>query len=613
MLRLLQWFEKLVAPFPDTEIEQPPQTLRKFILYCSRGLWKFLIPIAILNSIIAGGEAFFFFCMGKLVDWTTNTHPVDFIDFYGNYLLIMLMVAGVVLPLASLLHSLLLHQTIAANFPMRVRWLSHRYLLNQSLAFFSEEFAGRIANKVMQTAISVRTAVEKAVDVVVHFITCIVVMFWLLADADIYLGLPFAVWLVITVFVFFFFVPRLSYAVQRQSDSRSEMVGRVVDSYMNIATVKLFGGGGKETRYAKDSMNKYIETEYAALRILTGFEIAVQFINYTLIIVLTMTALWLWSSSVVTAGSIAIAIAIAVRVVNLSRWMMWELGMIYMNIGTAYDGMNTISKPVTVKDPENPKEIAKAKGDIRFDNVSFSYIKGKPIFEGLNLDIKAGEKVGIVGPSGAGKSTLVNLILRFYDIDKGTITLDGINIRDLRQDDLRRNFSMVSQDTSLMHRTIEENICYGSENPDEISLRNAVTVTDSVDFIEALSDYRGGRGMSTMVGERGVKLSGGQRQRIALARVVLRDSPILILDEATSALDSETEQLIQDNLKKIIDGRTVIAIAHRLSTLSIMDRIVVIDKGRIVESGTQQELISQNGLFASLWHKQSKGFIGKNP
>ena len=611
MDRIWRWFERLVPPFPAKPKGEPPGSLIRFIFFYTRGLWKFLIIIALLTALMAAGEALFFSCMGLLVDWTAALSPEEFIREHGHSLIFMLVLAAVVLPLATILHSLILHQSISGNYPMQIRWQVHRYMLGQSLTFFTDEFAGRIANKVMQTAQAVRTSVLKLMDVLVHMTVYLATMIYMLSAADLALALPLVLWLIIYTAAIFYFIPRLRRQAQVQADTRSDMVGRIVDSYVNISTVKLFGGKGRETKYARAGMEGFIKAEYAALRILTLFDVSVQLLNYALLISTTALALYLWQLEAITSGSIAVAVAIAIRIINMSRWMMWEVGAIFENIGTVYDGISTIAKPLGVKDPVKPQHLpAKVQGHIKFEDVTFSYVPGRPVVKHLSLEILPGQKIGIVGPSGAGKTTLINLLLRFYDVQEGSITLDGLDVRALLQDELRDCFAMVAQEPSLMHRTVKDNIAYGSQTADINSLKQAAQATDALSFIEQLSDYRGGRGFETMVGERGVRLSGGQRQRIALARVVMKNAPILILDEATSALDSETERIVQDNLEQVMAGRTVIAIAHRLSTLAMMDKLIVIDNGQIVESGTQVELLAQHGLYSRLWERQSGGFIG---
>lgn len=607
---IFSFFENLVPSFPQRNEGTPPKNPVKFILFFTRGLCGFFIAASVLNSVIAIGEALFFVCLGLVVDWTSSSTPHNFIALHGTSILVMLLCAGVILPVASVLHSLLIHQTISGNYSSQVRWQLHSYLLNQSLSFFNEEYAGSLANKVMQTSVAVRTAVMKLIDVMVHLIVYIATMLIMLSNANISLCIPLAVWLILYISSLVCFIPQLRKASKQQSELRSTMVGRIVDSYTNISTVKLFGGHGKEEKYAKNAMDEFRHSEYRALRILTMFDVSVQFMNYTLLITLVMLSLWLWSNYLVTPGAIAIATAIAIRMINMSRWIMWEVGAIFENLGMIYDGIHTVSVPVSVRDPENPVKIDSFSNEIEFSHVSFGYKKSVGIIHDLSMKIKAGEKVGIVGPSGAGKSTLISLLLRFYDVDSGSVSIDGENIRNFTQDDLRSLFSMVSQDTSLMHRTVGENIEYGAEDElQKAELEEVAAATDSLNFIENLSDYRGGAGFDSVVGDRGVKLSGGQKQRIAIARVLVKNSPILILDEATSALDSQSEKCIQENLEKLMQGKTVIAIAHRLSTLKKMDRIVVLEKGQIVESGSHEELLKSDGMYRKLWDLQTEGFI----
>lgn len=607
---IFSFFENLVPSFPQRNEGTPPKNPVKFILFFTRGLCGFFIAASVLNSVIAICEALFFVCLGLVVDWTSSSTPHNFIALHGTSILVMLLCAGVILPVASVLHSLLIHQTISGNYSSQIRWQLHSYLLNQSLSFFNEEYAGSLANKVMQTSVAVRTAVMKLIDVMVHLIVYIATMLIMLSNANISLCIPLAVWLILYISSLVCFIPQLRKASKQQSELRSTMVGRIVDSYTNISTVKLFGGHGKEEKYAKNAMDEFRHSEYRALRILTMFDVSVQFMNYTLLITLVMLSLWLWSNYLVTPGAIAIATAIAIRMINMSRWIMWEVGAIFENLGMIYDGIHTVSVPVSVRDPENPVKIDSFSNEIEFSHVSFGYKKSVGIIHDLSMKIKAGEKVGIVGPSGAGKSTLISLLLRFYDVDSGSVTIDGENIRNFTQDDLRSLFSMVSQDTSLMHRTVGENIEYGAEDElQKAELEEVAVATDSLNFIENLSDYRGGAGFDSVVGDRGVKLSGGQKQRIAIARVLVKNSPILILDEATSALDSQSEKCIQENLEKLMQGKTVIAIAHRLSTLKKMDRIVVLEKGQIVESGSHEELLKSDGMYRKLWDLQTEGFI----
>ena len=610
LLYLFRFFENLISPFNYKVTSQLPKSLTGFLLFFSKGLYGFFFLAASLNSLIAIGEALFFVSLGYIVDWTTSTYPYDFLSQHGNSLLIMLLTAGVILPIASIFHSLLIHQTLQSNYAMIVRYQLHTHLLDQSLSFFNDQFAGSLANKVMQTSMAVRTAVMKLMDVVVHLVVYIATIFVMLANANLSLCIPILIWLTLYVASIFVFIPRLRKASKVSSDQRSVMVGRIVDSYTNISTVKLFGGHGREKQYAKEAMNEFRQSEYKALRVLTLFDVSVQLMNYTMLIALVMLSLYLWSFTLVTPGAIAIAIAIAIRLINMSRWIMFEVGAIYENLGMVYDAISSVVKPISVLDPNAPKQILTFNDSISFENVAFAYADKANILENFSLKIKKGQRVGIVGPSGAGKTTIINLLLRFFDVKSGRISIDGTDIREIRQDDLRDLFSMVTQDASLMHRTIGQNIKYGSdEDLDESELLKVAKDTDSLSFIENLSDYRGGNGFDTLVGDRGVKLSGGQKQRIALARVMVKNAPILILDEATSALDSKSEKIIQENLEKIMKDRTVIAVAHRLSTLKSMDFIVVIDHGRVVQIGSHRELLEKQGLYKQLWDLQTDGFI----
>ena len=607
---LFNYFESLVVPFENGQKGLIPKSLIGFVSYFSHGLTKYFIAVSFLNSLIAIGEALFFVSLGCIVDWTSQSSPHVFLQLYSKELLLMLLCAGVVLPTASVLHSLLIHQTLSSNYSMLIRWQLHTYLLSQSVSFFNDTLAGALANKVMQTSLALRTAVMKLIDVAVHLIVYITTMVIMLCSANLSLCLPLIIWLVFYILSLFTFIPRLRKASKEQANERSLVVGKIVDSYTNISTVKIFGGKGKEKQFAKESMEDFRQSEFKALRILTLFDVSVQIMNYTLLITLVMMSLWLWANYLVTPGAIAIAIAIAIRMINMSRWIMWEVGAVFENIGIVYDGINSVVKPISVQDPKDSLNVCKFDRKIKFEHVKFSYLEGKNVFEDLDFTIHKGEKVGIVGTSGAGKTTLINLLLRFYDVKSGKITIDGNDIRQFKQDDLRELFSVVNQEPSLLHRSIKQNIGYGLENdPDEEELKKVAKQTDSLSFIERLSDYRGGNGFTSTVGDRGVKLSGGQKQKIALARVILRNAPILILDEATSALDSQSERIIQDNLEQVMQGRTVIAIAHRLSTLVKMDRILVLSQGKIVDQGTHKELLSHEGIYKDLWDIQTDGFI----
>ncbi|RDH45263.1 ABC transporter ATP-binding protein [Zooshikella ganghwensis] len=609
---MLAYFERLIKPFPKSEPEQPPNTLLKFCLHYTRGMWVPILLVSIFTAIAAIAEASMFGVMGALVDWLEQSDPKTFfVEEKGN-LILLTIVLLVAIPGVVLIRSVLVHQTLLGNYPMAIRWLAHRYLLKQSLSFYQNDFAGRIATKVMQTALSVRETVMKLVDVMVYIAIYFVTMVILIGQADERLMIPLLVWLCAYIGIQWYFIPRLRRVSTQQADARSIMTGRIVDSYTNIQTVKLFAYTQREADYAHDSMDLFLTTVHKQMRLVTGFNVCLEWINYTLVFTVGALSLYLWSINEITIGAIAVAIALALRLNGMSHWIMWEVGALFENIGTVMDGMETLSQPCTVLDHKQATPLKVTQGAIDYTNVSFHYGKESGVLENLNLTIKPGEKVGLVGRSGAGKSTLVNLLLRFYDVEQGEILIDKQNIVNVTQESLRAQIGMVTQDTMLLHRSIRENILYGRPDATEQELIAACKKAEAYDFIQELTDPKGNKGFDAEVGERGVKLSGGQRQRIAIARVLLKDAPILVLDEATSALDSEVEAAIQDNLYKLMQGKTVIAIAHRLSTIAAMDRLIVMDSGRIVEQGTHRELVSAGGIYAQLWAHQTGGFLGEN-
>ncbi|KHA62278.1 multidrug ABC transporter ATP-binding protein [Vibrio variabilis] len=604
-------FEGFTKPFPDEEPRQPPTGIFAFCRYYTRGYEIPLIIMSFMAMIVAIVEVSLFGAMGNLVDWLSTSNPDTFwqdnkseLIFYGVLLL-------VVMPILVVSYSLLIHQTLLGNYPMSIRWLAHRYLLKQSLNFYQDDFAGRVATKVMQTSLAVRETVMKTMDVFVYVSVYFTAIIVLLAQADWRLMIPMLIWLMCYVAIQIYFVPKLKNVASEQADARSTMTGRIVDSYTNIATVKLFSHSKRETEYAEKGMRGFLDTVYKQMRLVTGFDVAVEITNYLLVFSVGALSIYLWMDGSISVGAIAIAIALALRINGMSMWIMWEVGALFENMGTVVDGMKTLSKPIDIQDKDNAKPLTVEQGGIEFDNVSFHYgDKTKGVISNLNLNIKPGEKVGLVGRSGAGKSTLVNLLLRFHDVESGKIKIDGQVISDVTQDSLRAKIGMVTQDTSLLHRSIRDNILYGNPDATEDDLLRATKQAHAHEFIETLSDPFGNTGYDAQVGERGVKLSGGQRQRIAISRVLLKDAPLLILDEATSALDSEVEAAIQESLNELMEGKTVIAIAHRLSTIAAMDRLIVLDKGEVVEQGTHQELVQSGGIYAQLWNHQTGGFIG---
>ncbi|MEZ8143367.1 MULTISPECIES: ABC transporter ATP-binding protein [Enterovibrio] len=603
-------FERVTRAFPPEQPEQPPNTLLAFCRHYTKGFERPLVAMSFLTALIAIAEVSLFGFMGKLVDWLTHQDKATFLAHEGNTLIWMGVLVLIVMPLLVSLHSLVLHQSLLGNYPMSIRWLAHRYLLKQSIGFYQNDFAGRIATKVMQTALSIRETVMKLLDVAVYIAVYFTTMLVMVGQADIRLMIPLIIWLMAYICIQMYFVPRLKAVSTEQADARSLMTGRIVDSYTNIATVKLFSHTDRETAYAEEGMDTFLDTVHRQMRLATGFNIAVEIINYALVFAISAISIWLWLDSAISIGAIAIAVSLALRINGMSKWIMWEIGALFENIGTVVDGMATLAKPVEVTDAPNAPVLTVPNGEISFSDVSFHYGEGKGVIEKLNLTIKPGEKVGLVGRSGAGKSTMVNLLMRFHDVEGGKIKIDGQTISAVTQDSLRANIGMVTQDTSLLHRSIRDNILYGNPDASEEAMLDASKKAQAHDFIKQLSDTHGNHGYDSQVGERGVKLSGGQRQRVAISRVLLKDAPILILDEATSALDSEVEAAIQESLYELMQGKTVIAIAHRLSTIAAMDRLIVLDNGEIAEEGTHQELIASGGIYAQLWRHQTGGFIG---
>lgn len=606
---MFDWFERRLNPYPSEEPVAPPKGLFAFCWHYSKPAAGWLALMAFLTALIAVGEVALFQFLGDIVDWLTNADKATFLQNEGHKLIWMGALVLIGLPLIAGLDSLIMHQMMLGNYPMIARWQMHRFLLRHSMTFFANEFAGRVATKVMQTSLAVRETVMKILDVFVYVVTYFLSMIVIIAAADWRLMLPILAWLGIYIGIVAYFVPRLRKIAAQQADARSLMTGRVVDSYTNIATVKLFSHAGREEVYAKESMDGFLDTVHRQMRKVTLFHISVYMNNCISLFVISSLSIWLWLNGTISVGAISIAIGLAMRVNGMSQWIMWEVSALFENIGTVYDGMEMMSKQHDIVDKPGAPALTAKKGAIHYERIGFHYGKGKGVIDNLSLDIKAGEKVGLVGRSGAGKTTLMNLLLRFYDLEAGRITIDGQDISDVSQDSLRALIGVVTQDTSLLHRSIRDNIAYGRPDATDEDIIEAARRANAWEFIEELVDMHGRKGLDAQVGERGVKLSGGQRQRIAIARVFLKDAPILVLDEATSALDSEVEAAIQENLFALMEGKTVIAIAHRLSTLTEMDRLIVLDKGRIIESGTHGELVSHGGIYADLWNRQSGGFL----
>ena len=612
---MFRFFEQYVHPYPDAEPAPPPRGLLAFVWHCTRGMRPYIAVMTLATALIGAFEALLFAFLGRVVDWLAAVQPARLWAEHGGTLglLGVVLVASIVL---VALQSLLKQQSLAGNFPMRLRWNFHRLMLGQSMAFYQDEFAGRIATKVMQTALAVRDTVMVITDILVFVVIYFVTMVAVVGSFDAWMLLPFGGWIALYVVALLYFVPRLGQVAQAQADARSLMTGRITDAYTNIATVKLFSHSKREAGYARSAMQEFLATVYRQMRLVTGFEI----VNHTLSMLLvggtTGMALWLWTKGQVGVGAIAAAGAMALRLNGISHWIMWEMASLFEHIGTVQDGINTLARPRLVVDRPDATALQVPRGEIHFENVDFHYGAaagpgGRRVIEQLSLHIRPGEKIGLVGRSGAGKSTIVNLLLRFYDLERGRILIDGQDIAQATQDSLRERVGMVTQDTSLLHRSVRDNILYGRPDASDAQMIAAAQRAEAHEFIQGLTDPKGRQGYDAHVGERGVKLSGGQRQRIAIARVMLKDAPILLLDEATSAPDSEVEAAIQASLYRLMEGKTVVAIAHRLSTIAAMDRLIVLDKGRIVEEGDHRSLLARDGIYARLWAHQSGGFLGE--
>ncbi|MGH6640784.1 MAG: ABC transporter ATP-binding protein [Polaromonas sp.] len=605
---LFRKFERLLHAYPDAEPSLPPKGFIAFIWACSRGARRYILALALLSAALSAFEALMFAMLGRIVDWLGTTQPARLWVEQGSTLTVL---AGIVLAsiLVVALQTIVKHQTVAINLPMRLRWNFHRLMLGQSMAFYQDEFAGRLTTKVMQTALAVRDTLFVLADVLIAMAVYVATMTVLAAAFDTQLIAPFLIWLALYIAALFFFVPRLGHLGKQQADARSLMTGRITDAYTNITTVKLFSHTQREAAFARSAMQEFMSTGYSQMRLVSSFEIVNHALSMGLILGMAGTSLWLWGLGQVGAGAVAAATAMALRLQGMSHWIMWEMTSLFESVGTVQDGINTLSRPRVIEDKPGAATLAVPRGEVRFEQIGFSYGQGPRVIDGLTLTVRPGEKIGLIGRSGAGKSTLVNLLLRFHDLDAGRVLIDGRDIADVTQDSLRSHIGMVTQDTSLLHRSVRDNITYSRPGATEEQMQVAARRAEADGFIGHLADPQGRQGYDAHVGERGVKLSGGQRQRIAIARVMLKDAPILLLDEATSALDSEVEVAIQNSLNTLMQGKTVIAIAHRLSTIAAMDRLIVLDQGRILEEGDHRTLLANGGLYARLWAHQSGGFL----
>ena len=604
------FFERLFDPLAPSQVSRPPTTTAAFFWHFLGPIRGLLIITLLISGVAAAAELALYAFLGVLVDWMTVGSPENFLSEHGWALAGMAFVALILRPVATLVSRGLINLGLAPGLTNRVRWLNHRYVVRQSITYFQNDFAGRIAQKVMQTGHAVREAVINVIDGVWFLLIYLIGTLALFAGIDWRLLLPVAAWTLTYAAVIYYMVPPVRRRSSAVSESNSALTGRVVDSYTNIQSVKLFAHAEREDAFVAEVIGRHTATLRNLMRAIFLMTVTLTVLNTLLILAVTGLAVLLWMDGGITVGAIAVAIGLIIRLTQMSGWILRTVTSLFENIGTVQNGIDTISQHYAVTDTPGASALDVTAGEVRFEDIGFHYGQEGGIIDRLSLTIRPGEKVGIVGRSGAGKSTLVNLLLRFYDLESGRILIDGQDISQVTQHSLRAQIAMVTQDTALLHRSIRDNIVYGKPEASEEEVRRAAELAEAAGFIPDLRDLRGRRGYDAYVGERGVKLSGGQRQRIAIARVILKDAPILVLDEATSALDSEVEAAIQGQLQHLMRGKTVIAIAHRLSTIAAMDRLVVMDRGYIVEQGTHHELLAQGGLYAQLWERQSGGFLG---
>lgn len=606
---MFKFFENLVDPYCDyEESDQPPTRLWPFMRAYMQPFRKVFWVTAIISILVAAVEIWLIYYMGRVVDLLSGSPT----EFWNNHGIELILVAAFILflrPLIQAVDVLLLNNTILPNFGTLIRWRAHKHVLRQSVGWFENDFAGRIANRIMQTPPAAGEAVFQAFDAITFALAYVIGAALLLSGSDLRLMLPLLAWLILYGFLVRWTMRRVGPASKRASDARSQVTGRVVDAYTNIHSVKLFAHNDRELDYAKEAIEHTRETFRAEMRIYTIMDVVLVTLNGLLIIAVVGWAMLLWSQDQASVGVVAAATALTLRLNAMTGWIMWALTSFFRQLGVVAEGMETIAQPIDLVDSPDAAPLDLREGRIELRDLSHHFGRGAGGLDRISLTIEPGEKIGLVGRSGAGKSTLVKLLLRFYDAEGGQVLIDGQDVTKVTQDSLRDRIGLVQQDSSLLHRSVRDNILYGRPDATEAEMIEAARKAEAHDFVLDLQDPEGRQGYDAHVGERGVKLSGGQRQRITLARVILKDAPILLLDEATSALDSEVEAEIQQTLYGMMEGKTVIAIAHRLSTIAQMDRIIVLDQGHIVEEGAHADLLVRGGLYARFWSRQSGGFI----
>jgi ATP-binding cassette subfamily B multidrug efflux pump len=606
-------FERFLTPTAAPQHPEPPGGLIAFLWHFARQAKWLFAALFVIELCVALSDSAVPWFMGRVVTMVTKTPPDQFLAKGWPWLLGMAIVVVIVRPLVTLTRYLVTNQAIAAPFTGLIRWQSHWHVVRQSWAFFQNDFAGRISSRVMQTAPSVRSTLTATITTVWYIMVYGASALALTAAADRWLAVPILLWFSGYAVLLLYFVPRMRERSKRSSEARSLLTGRIVDSYTNILTVKLFARAHEEDLYVRNAVDRYVDLFAASQRLLTVFGTILDVFNALLIAGSGAIALVLWRYGAVEVGAIAMVLPLTLQLTNMSRQIAMRITEIFEDLGVVQEGMLTIAQPLQLPDPAGALPLTVREGRIEFKNVDFGYGRDIGVLQDFNLTIRPGEKIGLVGRSGAGKSTVVNLLLRFFQLEGGAILIDGADISSLTQESLRAQISVVTQDTSLLHRSIRANIRYGRPEASEEDVVRAARLAHAHDFILDLQDSHGRRGYDAHVGERGVKLSGGQRQRVAIARVILKDAPILVFDEATSSLDSEVEAAIQSSLDTLMQGKSVIAIAHRLSTIAQMDRLVVLEHGRIIEQGTHGELIARDGRYAAMWRRQAGGFIDDAP